>query len=274
MRERLFANRVSQAAGFCRKRQPNKVYVRDVMTVNQPLRIAVVDDLAQDRERLCEQLARYASAHGFDWQVSAFESGEAFLRQADGFALVFLDVVLGGINGIETARRLRAANPWALLVLVTVEADFALDGYEVEAAGFLLKGDPQGEARFESLMKRLLRRMLPEAELDFPAGGLRVPVSAVTYVEVLNHNMLVHTDHAVHTLRMTLQDFKRALPEDNRFFECHRGVTVNLDAISALRDDVVMMRDGDVLPVSRRRRAALEKAYMQRSIARLREVWP
>ena len=73
---------------------------------------------------------------------------------------------------------------------------------------------------------------------------------------------------------MTLQDFKRALPEDNRFFECHRGVTVNLDAISALRDDVVMMRNGDVLPVSRRRRAALEKAYMQRSIARLREVWP
>ncbi len=168
------------------------------------INIAAVDDLPEDLERLGAALETYAAQHELTIEASGFRSGEELLEAAasGGFDIVFLDIVMDGIDGLETARRLRALGSEALLVFVTTEAGYALEGYEVEAAGFLVKGAGESGQR--------------------------------------------------------------------RFYECHRGIVINLDAVGTLEAQVVVMENGDRLPVSRRRRPSLEQAYAERSIARVR----
>ena len=242
--------------------------------MSHSLQIAVVDDLLCDRERISARIAAYAEDHHQSWQVTCFSSGEEFLSTLPErrYAIVFLDILMTGINGIETARRLRKEDPDAMIVFVTTEADYAVDGYEVEAAGFLLKEDSRRKNRFDQLMQRLTRHIFQDVLLELPRGGASLQISAgdILYAEVLDHAMHLHTKSDVYILRMTMDELKPALPQDGRFFECHRGIVVNLDTVVALGGQVIRIENGDTLPVSRRKRSELEHAYAARSISRVR----
>ena len=231
-----------------------------------------MDDCLQDREALSVLVRTRAQQRGLCWELESFSSGEALLHSCaeQGCDLIFLDILMPGLNGLETARRLRAGGSAALLVFVTTEADFALEGYEVEAAGFLLKAPNIDPARFARLMDRLERRLESERFLDLsPCGvSLRLPLSNVLYAEMLGHRMLLHTLAGVHSLRLSLEELKPRL--DRRFFECHRGILLNLDKAVKLGGDTVTLVNGDTLPVSRRRRKALMEAYAAHSVEQLK----
>ena len=235
-------------------------------------RIAIVDDCLQDREALSVLVRTRAQQRGLCWELESFASGEALLRSssAQTYDLIFLDILMPGLDGLETARRLRAGDSVALLVFVTTEADFALEGYEVEAAGFLLKAPNIDPARFARLMGRLERRMGSERALDLSPYGipLHLPLGNVLYAEVLGHRMLLHTQAGAHSLRLPLEELKPRL--DHRFFECHRGILINLDKVVKLDGDTVTLVGGDTLPVSRRRRKALMEAYAAHSVEQLK----
>ena len=83
--------------------------------------------------------------------------------------------------------------------------------------------------------------------------------------------MHLHLDGSEMTIRMTMGQLRQVLAADPRFFECHRGIIINLDAISALQDQVVIMRSGNRLPVSRRKTQLLRQAYAARRISAARK---
>jgi len=98
------------------------------------MRIAIVEDRPEDQARLKELLAAEAGERGWAYTAEVYAGGEGFLASAEPYDIVFLDVMLDGIDGIETASRYREKGGSALVVFVTVEADFAIEGYEVDTA--------------------------------------------------------------------------------------------------------------------------------------------
>ena len=238
------------------------------------VKIAVVDDVPVDREKLCAMLTQYGAGNRVQWEITTFSSGEELLVDFSPgrYSVVFLDILMDGISGIEAARRLRALDPDVLVVFITTEAGYAVEGYEVEAAGFLIKDEVQQKKRFQRLMDRLMNRLKQDAVLDFSVYGaaLHVPAGAVLYGEIFDHDLRLHVGDTVYTLRMTLEELKSILPDDGRFFECYRGVVVNLDSVDTMGKEVVVMKNGDTIPVGRRRKSSLEKAYAARSIERVR----
>ncbi len=236
------------------------------------LRVAIVDDVRAECERLRDRLSAYAGARGLAWELRCFSGGREFLAAAEReqFSLVFLDIVMEDMDGLETARRLRLADGDVPVVFVTSEAGYAVEGYEVEAAGFLVKGDDAAQERFERLMRRLEARLREEPALDLAARGkaVHVPVGEIVCAEILDHQMRIVTRRGAFQLRMAMGELRPLL--DGRFFECHRGVAVNLDHVRSLGGAVVTMDNGAVLPVSRRRRSALEAAWAARRFDRLR----
>ena len=79
-----------------------------------PYRIAVVDDLERDRAWLAEKLADYMARDRLEYELTAFASGEGFsaaLEQGQRFNLVFMDIYMDGITGIEAAQALRSFLP-------------------------------------------------------------------------------------------------------------------------------------------------------------------
>lgn len=225
------------------------------------MRIAIVEDKAEDQENLRELFSREARVREWAYTVETYPSGEAFLAAGGKFDIVFLDVVMGGIDGLETARRYRAGGGKAQVVFVTVEVDFAVEGYEVEAAAFLVK--PAEEERFRQVLDRLARKLKPDVLLDF-SPDMELSAGAILYVAASDHCLKVHTAARDCFPDLSMGELRSRLPEDGRFVECSRGILVNLDHVSRIEAKAILMDDGARLPVSRRRRQALVEAMADR----------
>ncbi|UQT48689.1 response regulator [Flavonifractor plautii] len=107
-----------------------------------PYRIAVVDDLERDRAWLAEKLADYMARERLEYELTAFASGEAFsaaLEQGQRFNLVFMDIYMDGITGIEAAQALRARDMDCKLVFLTTSEDFMRQGFSLNSAHYLIK---------------------------------------------------------------------------------------------------------------------------------------
>jgi len=232
------------------------------------MRIAIVEDRREDLERLAALLAEDARGRGWAYTLEAFASGEAFLAAAGPFDLVFLDVVMEGVDGLEAARRYRARGGRALVVFVTVEADFAIEGYEVDAAAFLVK--PAKAEQLHRTLDRLSRRLRGDT-LAALAPGMEVPAGTVLYATVADHYLKVYVAGGMLSPNLSMEELRARLPEDGRFLECSRSVLVNLDHVSKVEAKAVTMDDGTRLPVSRRRRQALVDAIAARKFSGVRE---
>ena len=102
------------------------------------MRIAIVDDLSTDAEALRKFLCRWASEQGIPLVPSPviLESGEALLAHfaPNAFDIIFLDIYMTGITGMEVARKIREQDTHCQLIFTTTTGEFAVDSYEVGAA--------------------------------------------------------------------------------------------------------------------------------------------
>lgn len=151
------------------------------------MRIAICDDRAEARAALAASVERLLEPLDAGSRIYEFSGGEGLLRwqasHAGELDLVFLDIEMRGINGMETARRLRAADRQLMLVFVTGYADYVFDGYEVGALGYLLK--PAEPAKLDALLRRAIARLQGEqcgCFLCKNADGLyRFPKHSILY---------------------------------------------------------------------------------------------
>lgn len=232
------------------------------------MRIAIVEDRADDQDELRGLLSDEARERGWACLVETYPSGEAFLAAAGKFDIVFLDVKMDGIDGLETAGRYRDKGGNALLVFVTVEEGFATEGYDVGAAAFLVK--PVQKDRFHRILDRLAWKLEPDVPLTL-SHGVEIPAGVVLYATAADHCLKVHTAGRDYFPVLSMDEFRNRLPSDGRFLECSRGVLVNLDHVSEVEAKAVAMDDGTRLPVSRRRRQALVGAMADRKFDGVRE---
>ncbi len=105
------------------------------------MRFAIVDDLQSDQRRLTELIEKDYEGRDETVEISCFASGEDFLGafRPGRFSAVFLDIVMEGIGGMETARRIRKQDERLPILFTTTEPGFAIDGYEFHALQYLLK---------------------------------------------------------------------------------------------------------------------------------------
>lgn len=236
---------------------------------------AIVDDLQRDLDIIKNFLSVYAQENSLPLSITEFQSGEAFLENfcADKYSIVFLDIIMEGLNGMETAKKIRSIDSQAVLVFVTTEAEYAIEGYEADASAFLVKGPALDYPAFARMMDRLKPKLNNHDFLEFKekGGTLRLPVFSLCYADVIDHKLTLHTEDKEFVLRMPIKAFQESFFGDTRFFECHRGIIVNLDWIQSIEKKVIHLKNGVVLPCSRRRHQDLIEAYSSRNFALLRE---
>ena len=107
------------------------------------LRIAICDDEEFYREKLQALVQNYLLNHDLAGNFSLFSSGEEFLGQCENqvkYDIVFMDITMDALSGIQTALRMRSFHSDTFLVLVTAFFDYVLEGYKVNALRYLLKG--------------------------------------------------------------------------------------------------------------------------------------
>ena len=236
--------------------------------------IAVVDDTMQDRELLKGMLDQYFSGHQTVPEIQEFESGEAFLEayEPGHYDIIFFDIYMGGITGMETASLVYERDKDCRLVFFSSSADYAVDSYRVRAAYYLMK-----PLSYEDLALALdcFTRELLEAgrglTVMVKGGGEAVgPFSKLLYVDSLKRMVRIHTSDTVLEAAESFMAVSGRLMPDSRFLCCNRGIYVNMDWIQEVGDSVIRLKNGETLPVRVRGRAQVKKEYMEYALKDLR----
>lgn len=223
--------------------------------------IAVVEDDRQEATLLRGHLLTYGIAHQIDFQISLFSNAEDFLaRYKPIYDLVFLDIALPGINGMEAAAKLREMDQVVTLIFITSMAQYAVNGYEVQAFDFILKPVPY--PTFVLKMQRALNRVEQnhDSEIIVTLGTsiTRVRARSIRYIEISKHDMLIHTGDAVIPAYGNLKQMEVQL--DPRFFvRCNSCYLVNLSFVQSIQGMTVTV-GSDELQISRPRRRAFVEA--------------
>ena len=195
------------------------------------LRVAVVDDDAQDRAKISAGLDFVAAQKDVSFSISEFDSGDQFLvKYEPNYDIVFMDVeFLSGANGIEAAHQLRKIDKTVVLVFVTRMAQMAVKGYEVDALDFIVK--PVDNYSFLLKMTRILDRVAirPDDMFCVCAEGeiISLHIRMLRYLTVDGHYVIYHSKEGTFAEYITLNAAEKKL-NDPAFFRCDRGCLVNL----------------------------------------------
>ncbi|MBQ6523839.1 MAG: response regulator transcription factor [Atopobiaceae bacterium] len=238
------------------------------------LSIAIVDDLKLDRERLSGDLRSYfARRPDLDMKLTEFESAEQLMEayQPGAFDVLFLDILMGGLNGIQLAGKLREIDQKVLIIFLTSSPEFAFDAFPVHPFDYLMK--PYEYERLEAVLAEVLHALSAEEpiiSIRVPRDTHEVPLNKLVAIESRGHTVEVHLSDG-QTLRsiMTFAEIEKILADDPRFLRCNRGVIVNMDQVLRLDGDVFKMRDGTIFPLRVRNRSALVSKFSQYTISRM-----
>ena len=229
------------------------------------INIAIVEDDAADMRRIKDCL-RYANEKGgIEYCVTEFTDPVHFLfRSSFDFDLIFLDIQMPSMNGLEAAEKIREQNKTVGIVFITNMAQFAIKGYEVDALNFILK--PVNENDFYLKLNHVLSRLRANKKEQIVVGCgdrlVSLPVNSIYYVEVEGHYVSYHTNNGVTKEYSTLKQVEKKLSAYPYFAKCNRFYLVNLNRVDEISGDEVIV-GGEGLAVSRSRKTEFYKAYAQ-----------
>lgn len=240
------------------------------------VRVGIVDDEVAARANIHAALDRYAEENRVSLSVEEFPGAGAFLAaRDDSYDILFLDIDMPGMSGMELAESLRLTGSAVSIIFCTNLEQFAVDGYKVSATGFLVK--PVRWYPFQLFFRRALVVAAARAARSSDAGrrivikdggtSQVVRVSRIRYVEVRKHTLhyAVRPDGATEDVvlreRGTMQSAESSLAPYG-FARCSASFLVNLRYVTATRGTDVHL--GDVaLPIGRTFRDAFRRELLR-----------
>jgi DNA-binding LytR/AlgR family response regulator len=197
--------------------------------------------------------------------IDTFASAEAFLFQyADNKSadILLLDIEMGTMNGVELAQRIRRDNESMQIVFITGYPDFIALGYEVSALHYLMK--PVSEAKLFSVLDKACKNLNKiERAILLNIGGeiVRIPVSAILYVEAFGHSITIAAATGLYDAKLTITEIQNELGEG--FIRCHRSYIVGLKHVGRITKTDVVLDNGKAIPLSRRSYNEVNQAFIQ-----------
>ena len=224
-------------------------------------RIAIVEDDERYRAQLERYIHRYEEESGEQFNICHFSDGDEILdNYAGNYDIILLDIEMRRLSGMEAARIIRSLDQEVLLIFITNMAQYAIQGYEVEAMDYVLK--PIRYFAFsqemEKAVKRLKRMDRRTIRIEQDQGMMLLDLREIGWMESQGHNIIIHKGDETFQIRQTVKDMEASL-EGTTFARCNSGYLVNLAHVRKVEKDMVYV--GEVsLPISRsRKREFMEK---------------
>ena len=222
------------------------------------IRIALVEDEAEVRAQLQGYVQRHTRQYGTEFAVTEFADGMELLDDyRPVYDILFLDVEMKHLDGMETARRIRALDADVVLVFVTNMAQYAIRGYEVDALDYVLKpvNYYQFCTKLSRAIQRVQRRRGGQVVLQLAGGGIQLLDTAdIYYLETRSRMLYYHTSKGEFAARASLQSAEKQLAEYH-FVRCNQCYLVNLAYVKGIENDFALVKN-DRLEISRRQRTA------------------
>lgn len=220
------------------------------------MRIAIVEDDEVCADQLLTHIHRYEKENTVSFEAETYTNGMEFLYKfhAD-FDVVLLDIEMPLIDGIETAKRIREIDEEILIIFVTRMAQYAVKAFDVQALDYILK--PVNYYAFSMKMNRVVRILEGRRKdryiiVQNNEGASRVAVASILYIEIFGHRLAYHTTDGTVTSAgsKTISTLSAELQPEG-LIRCNQSYLVNLSFVQGLRKDMIVLKDGTSIPVSR-----------------------
>lgn len=231
------------------------------------MKIAICDD----EKILCEQLQnlirRQEPVFSIDC-IDLYETGEALLSADKHYDIIFQDIQLEGLNGIDTAKRLREREDEAVLIFVTGIKEYVFEAFDVAAFHYLLK--PIREEKFAEVFGRAVQEAEKRQQrTDRPREllirrrnqSLKLNRQEILYIESRQRKAVIHTLQKEVEIYATMNGLEKELGE--QFYRCHRGFLVNLSRITGYTGDSIALCNGETVYLAREKYNEFVKRYMR-----------
>ena len=225
--------------------------------------IAVCDDDMAVSRQVASYLGEVEKESGRSFQVFYYSSGEDLLNYIPKETqIIFLDIQMSGITGIEAAKRLRKKGCEAAIIFITNMTEYALEGYEVHAFAFLCK--PLQFAPFRRNLIEMIKRLDVEegASIKVLAGTniQLIKLKDLYYVEVLGHESSFAAKQGNIVSKTPLSSVEEQT-KGKGFFRCHKSYLINLRYVTGISSESITMEDGAQIPLSKYRKKEFLRAY-------------
>lgn len=220
-------------------------------------KIAICDDIDIERDMLCMMLQSF----GEEQIIHHFSCGEDLLASPVAFDLVFLDIYMNGMTGMEVAKVLKNNKSKALIVFLTSSPNFAVESYEVHAFDYIVK--PLQPERLKTVWKRFLslhRKRERFLLLNNSGKTEKIAYEQIEFLESDCHYVIIHmTDGTTVRILGKLDDFEQRI-DDADFLRCHKSFLINMRFTESMDGDFIM-RSGTHVSYRKREKKHLQKIF-------------
>lgn len=228
------------------------------------MNIAIVEDSKTDLEQLSKIVQTYFSKRQIFRIVDIYSDGESFLENHKNkmYDLVFLDIIMGGMTGIEVARKIRESNSNCLIIFISASKEYAIQGFEVRAFDYLLK--PITQETFDRTMDLCQNELLKHIryiEVKESRTMVKIPLDSILYTDYYNHYIQIHTTNRMIRSYQRFDSFSPLLLCYPQFLCCYRNCIVNMDRITSIDKNDFVMENSERVPIMRGNRHQIYQQY-------------
>ncbi len=227
------------------------------------LNIAICDDSLLDQEILSDCLYDYFEEKNIDYFITKYSGGKDLIydvQDGKSFDLIFLDIYMQDELGITIARKLREENNYiGKIVFLTSTLNYAVESYDVEAVGYLLK--PLIPKKLNTVMNKITKNYSKELyRIQHRRKIVSVKYDDILYVESSNSKCILHSINENYHIYKRLIDIESEL-NDKRFLRCHQSYLVNMDYIKNA-DKQFELTNGDVVYIRQRNLKSIKQEFI------------
>ena len=227
------------------------------------IRIALCDDNDMERRIIRFMINQYIKEHEYAIQLEEFSSGDVLLKSdVTTYDLVILDIYMGGLNGIDTAKELLHIHPKGKIIFCSSSNEFAEESYDVEAFRYLVK--PLSTEKLHQCLDRFFRLCKDKNVLEYKYQRTvrSMLLKDVIWIEAAGRHSIIHTEKEQIETNTSLAEFAEKLMSAD-FVKPIRYALVSLKEVTEVTADTLVLTGGTKIPVSREKRKEIQEAFMQ-----------
>lgn len=216
------------------------------------LKIVICDDNISESKTIENLTNDFFNENSIPVEIDIFNDPKLLLSSKKEYDIYLLDVIMPELTGIDVAARIGGHKHSVVFITSSVES--AVDGYSVNAEGFILK--PVTKKSYTDTMKRIIKKNAFDTNQYITITYNRVPVNIkpdnIMYLEARLHNVYLHIKgEKVLTVKGKLSDFQEELKSYSQFLRCHQSYIVNMSSIESMKESDFIIKDGSIIPISR-----------------------
>lgn len=233
------------------------------------IRIAVCDDEVEIAEKLSVTIEKVMSEVNEEAKVYSFTDSRKMLETHIKFSLIFLDIEMPGLNGIETAQKIREVDSHIQIVYVTNYHDYMRNAYRVHAFDYIQK--PIEYASIHTVICDYLKTMRSETNdvIEFTTENSdTILLNANEIITIMcgykRRTVVVITTEREYTFKGTITGIYETLDE-HEFFMPNRSCIINMSMVKSFkRNENISMNDGQDVSLSKGNTKVFEAKLAQK----------